>query len=73
MLSLEEGDRMSEEIKIVKSALPDGTERLPSSGQVGLMTVSIMLPSGIMITNPEQFEDNETEDIEAYFEDYEDA
>lgn len=64
---------MSEEIKIVKSALPDGVERLPSSGQVGLVTVSIMLPSGIMITNPEQFEDNETEDIEAYFEDYEDA
>jgi hypothetical protein len=60
---------MSDEIKIIKSAIPDGVERLPVSSQVGLVTVSITLPSGIVITNPEQFEDDENEEVEEYSED----
>lgn len=66
--SLEGGNDMSKEIKIIKSPIPKGVEKLPTSSPVGFVTVSIMLPSGIMITNSEQFEDDETE-VEAYTED----
>jgi hypothetical protein len=54
---------MPEEIKVIKSPIPEGVESLPASNIVGTVTVSIMLPSGIVITNPEQFEDDETKDV----------
>lgn len=55
---------MPEEIKVIKSPIPEGIEQLPPSGSDGIMTVNIMLPSGIVITNPEQFQDDESEDSE---------
>jgi hypothetical protein len=55
---------MPEEIKKIKSPTPDGVEKLPPYSPVGVVTVSIMLPSGVVITNPEQFEDDEAEDTE---------
>lgn len=58
-------EEVKEEIKVIKSPIPEGAERLPSLSSFGLVTISIMLPSGIQITNPEQFEDNENESIEA--------
>lgn len=60
--------KMPKEIRIIKSPLPYGVEKLPVSSSYGAMTVSIMLPNGTMITNPEQFEDYETE-VEVYSED----
>jgi hypothetical protein len=62
-------EEVKKEVKVVKSPVPDGVERLPAPSSVGLMTVSIMLPSGILITNPEQFEDDENEDMEVSSED----
>ena len=52
---------MPEEIKVVKSPCPEGVEKLPVSSSVELMTINIMLPSGIVITNPEQFQDDDDE------------
>jgi len=60
---------MSEEIRVVKSPLPYGIEKLPSSSSGGLMTVHILLRTGVMITNPEQFEDKEDTAIEIYSDD----
>ncbi len=60
---------MTDEIRTVKSPLPYGIEKLPSSTSIGFMTVNVMLPNGTVITNPEQFETHETEDIEIYSED----
>jgi len=62
-------EEVKEEIKVVKSPIPSGVERLPGPSSVGFMTISIMLPSGIMITNPDQFEDNENESTETIPED----
>jgi hypothetical protein len=67
--SLERDEGVPEKIKVIKSPTPEGVEKLPAPGSVGLVTVSIMLPSGIVITNPEQFEDDETENTESYPED----
>ena len=53
---------MPEEVKVIKSPIPEGVDKLPVSGSVDFLTVSIMLPSGIVITNPEQFEDDNQED-----------
>jgi hypothetical protein len=52
---------MPKEIKVIKSPSPEGVEKLPVSSSGALMTVNIMLPSGIVITNPEQFQDDEAE------------
>jgi len=61
--------KTTEKIRIVKSPLPYGIEKLPASSSYGTITISITLPNGTLITNPEQFEDYETETIEVYFED----
>lgn len=57
-------EEIKTEIKTVKSPVPEGVEKLPTSSSIGFVTVSIMLPSGIVITNPEQFENDEANDIE---------
>ncbi len=59
---------MSKEIKVIKSPIHEGVEGLPIN-PIGHTTISITLPSGIVITSPEQFEDDKTEDIETCSED----
>ena len=58
---------MSEKIQTVKSPLAPGIERLPPPRYTGSITVMIMLPSGTVITNPDQFESDESyiEDAES--------
>lgn len=55
---------MSGEIRVVKSPLPYGIEDLPEFTPMGFVTTNITLESGIVITNPEQFPDEEA--IEDY-------
>jgi hypothetical protein len=63
-VSSEKGNNMPKKIKVIKSPIPEGVMELPIS-PVGHTTISITLPSGIVITAPEQFEDDDTTDIEA--------
>jgi hypothetical protein len=58
---------MSEEVRVVKSPLAYGVDRLPATKPIG-STIFVMLPSGIVITNTDQFEDDETQAVEAYSE-----
>lgn len=59
---------MPKKIKVVKSPLHRRVDKLPTSSSYGTVTVSIMLPNGTEITNPEQFEDYESETVEVYYE-----
>lgn len=47
---------MSKEIKVIKSPIPEGVEGLPIN-PIGHTIISVKLPSGLVITSPEQFED----------------
>lgn len=59
---------MSRKIEVVKSPLHRRVDELPASSSYGTVTVSVMLPNGTMITNPEQFEDHESTTVEVYSE-----
>ncbi len=56
---------MPEYVTIVKSPLPQGIEDLPAASGAGFVTVSVMLPNGTQVTNTEQFQDEDSELIEA--------
>jgi hypothetical protein len=62
-------NKMPKKVRIVKSPLPYGIEKLPTCGSYGTVTVSVMLPNGTIITNPEQFKDYESETVEVHSED----
>ena len=61
--------KMPKKVRIVKSPFPYGIEKLPTSNSYGTITVSVMLPNGTIITDPEQFKDYESETVEVYSED----
>jgi hypothetical protein len=57
---------MPTNVRVVKSPLPDGAENLPVSPPIGFVTVNVMMPTGIVITNLDQLQDDEDEETETY-------
>ncbi len=61
----------TEEIRIVKSPLPEAPSDLPQAKSYGVMAVNITLADGTTITNPQQFEQDQIEEAESSSEDEE--